>query len=44
MEFTQDQIMAIIGAKEMELISLRIELNKLQSQLKEAQKCPVTEE
>jgi hypothetical protein len=34
MEFTSDQIAAIIGAKELELISLRFELQQALAELK----------
>jgi hypothetical protein len=35
MEFTQDQIAAIIGTKEMEIIALRMEVAALTHKLKE---------
>lgn len=37
MEFTQDQIAAIIGSKELEIIALRMEMNRLQAELKKYQ-------
>jgi len=35
MEWTQDQIAAVIGSKELEIISLRMQLARAQSRLKE---------
>ena len=37
MNFTQDEIAAIIGAKELECIALRREVSRLQSELVKAQ-------
>lgn len=40
MNFTQDQIAAIIGTKELELIALRIEVARLTAQVEELLKRP----
>ena len=37
MNFTQDQIAAIVGSMQLELIGLRIQLAQVQAQLKELQ-------
>ena len=43
MEFTQDQISAIIGAKELELIYLRNKCAMLEAELKKLEPVPESE-